>query len=137
MTYEQVKQKLENVRKLKRLCLRIQKEINNYRDTYDALACPLGNHAPGGGAISDPTQRLALRVIAKREEFEEALTLMMDEEDELTAAVALLPPTERDIIIGYYIQDRTHYQLARECSYSEQHIRRLKVKAIKKIGDKI
>lgn len=138
MTYDEVKDLLDDVRVRKRLCLRLEKEINAMRDIYDTLTCPLGNMSPSRSTeISNPTERLALRVADKRAEFEKELSDMMDLEDELAVAINLLPPTERDIIIGYYMQDETHRKLARECNYSERHIKRIKKTATNKIWSKL
>lgn len=133
MTYEEVKEKLEDMRNSKRLCLRIQKEINLIRDNYDALTCPLGSNSPGRAQLSKPTERLALRLIGKQDEFEAELERMMDLEDELLSAINTLPAREKDIIMGYYMHDKTHDELARECSYSLRSINYIKKKATYKM----
>lgn len=141
MTYEEVKGLLEDVRNKKRLCLRLQKEINTLLGTFVALGRPAGYTSapqsirqPSNRHLIGSLERLDGRLEGKRKQFESSLTDMMDTEDELTVAIGALSSVEQDVIIGYYLQDLTHYQLARECNYSERSTKYIKKQAITKLS---
>ncbi len=57
----------------------------------------------------------------------------MREEDELAAAIQSLSGLEQDVIIGYYLRDKTHAKLARELHYSIRGIEDIKKRAIKRM----
>ena len=138
MTYREAKELLEQIRDKKRLCLRIKQEINTIRENYDILASPLGNLTACSHSFSTSSvERLVMRVEEKREKFENVLAETMDLEDKLSETINTLAPTEQDIIIGYYMQDKTHYELANQCNYCDKQIWRIKNKAIEKIARKL
>ena len=135
MTYQEVKKLLEDLKRSKRLCLRYKDEIAAVKDDYGALTSPVGSFGqPRCHSTTPTTMRLIERLESRQERFEKELAKMMDIEDRLAEAIQLLDKAEQDIIIGYYMRDRKHHQLARECNYSEQHIRRIKTRAIIKIS---
>ena len=135
MTYQEAKELLEQIKAKKRLCLRIKQEINTIRENYDILASPLGNLTGCSHSCeTSSVERLVMRVEEKREKFEKILEEIMDLEDKLSNVINTLTPTEQDIIIGYYMQDKTHYQLADQCNYCDKQIWRIKKTAINKIA---
>ena len=135
MTYFETKRLLEQIRFKRRLAERIKEEIISLRENYDMLFCPLGNATSRQTHSQDsPVERLVMRVEDKRAELEHMLQEIMDLEDKLAGAMRMLTPNEQEIIIGYYMQGKTHYQLANETYYSRETTFRIKRKAINKIA---
>jgi len=138
MTYQEAKELLEQIKSKRRLCIRIKDEINTLRESYDIIKSPLSNLTGGTHPCGiSSVERLVMRVEEKRERFERTLQETMDLEDKLSEIINTLTPTEQNIIIGYYMQDKTHYELANQCNYCDKQIWRIKNKAIEKIARKL
>lgn len=135
MTYQEVKELLEQIKSKRKLCIRIKDEINTLRESYDIIKSPLSNLTGGTHPCGiSSVERLVMRVEEKRERFERILQETMDLEDKLLEIINTLTPTEQNIIIGYYMQDKTHYELSQECNYCDRHIWRILKTAINKIA---
>lgn len=135
MTYIEVKKLLEQIKHKKRLAERIKEEISSLRENYDMLLSPLGNiRNHQTHSQSSPVERLVLRVENKCAELGRVLQQIMDLEDKIANAMRTLTPIEQEIIIGYYMQGKTHYQLAKETYYSRETTCRIKRRAIEKIA---
>lgn len=137
MTFEETRELLKELREARRYAIQVQRDIQSIRENIDALQSPLGKDTAGGGQAGSVVERIVVRLIAKQEDLARALEAVMDTEDKLEEAIKTLTAREREIIVGYYMRDRTHYQLARECGYEERQIRRVKNQAIGKISKKI
>lgn len=127
---------LDDIKFAKRRALNIRRDIRELELNIDALVL---RPAAGGERVQSQTsdstaERVVLRLERLRERFSEALDDIMDKEDRLFAAVEELNPVEKDIIIGYYLRDKTHDRLGRECSYSLRSINYIKCNAIKKLS---
>lgn len=136
MTYDETKDMLDDIKFAKRRALNIRRDIRELELNIDALVL---RPAAGGERVQSQTsdstaERVVLRLERLRERFSEALDDIMDKEDRLFAAVEELNPVEKDIIIGYYLRDKTHDRLGRECSYSLRSINYIKCNAIKKLS---
>ena len=135
MTYQEVKKLLEDLKRSKRLCLRYKDEIAAIKDDYGALSSPVGSFGqPRCHSTTPTTMRLIERLEARQERFEKELAKMMDIEDRLAEAIQLLDKAEQDIIIGYYMRERKHHQLAMELYCSPETTYRIKRRAIKKLS---
>ena len=137
MTFEETRELLKDLREARRYAIQIQRDIRAIKENIDSLQSPLGKDTAGGGQAGSVVERIVVRLVAKQEDLAKALENVMDTEDKLEAAIKTLTAREREIIIGYYMRDRTHYQLARECGYEERQIRRVKNQSIGKISKKI
>lgn len=127
---------LDDIKFAKRRALNIRRDIRELELNIDALVL---RPAAGGERVQSQTsdstaERVVLRLERLRERFSEALDDIMDKEGRLFAAVEELNPVEKDIIIGYYLRDKTHDRLGRECSYSLRSINYIKCNAIKKLS---
>lgn len=139
MTYDETKDMLDDIKFAKRRALNIRRDIREMELNIDALVL---RPAAGGERVQSQTsdntvERVVLRLERLRERFAEALDDIMDKEDRLFAAVEELNPVEKDIIIGYYLRDKTHDRLGKECSYSVRQTIRIKNNAIAKISEKV
>lgn len=136
MTYDETKDMLGDIKFAKRRALNIRRDIRELELNIDALVLrPSADGERVQSQTSDSTvERVVLRLERLRERFSEALDDIMDKEDRLFAAVEELNPVEKDIIIGYYLRDKTHDRLGRECSYSLRSINYIKCNAIKKLS---
>ena len=137
MTFEETRELLKDLREARRYAIQVQRDIQSIRENIDALQSPLGKDTAGGGQAGSVVERIVVRLVAKQEDLAKALENVMDTEDKLEAAIKTLTAREREIIIGYYMKDRTHYQLARECGYEERQVYRIKKQAIWKISKKV
>lgn len=139
MTYDETKDMLDDIKFAKRRALNIRRDIRELELNIDALVLrPAAGRERVQSQTSDSTvERVVLRLERLRERFAEALDDIMDKEDRLFAAVEELNPVEKDIIIGYYLRDKTHDRLGKECSYSVRQTIRIKNNAIAKISEKV
>ena len=137
MTFEETRELLKELREARRYAIQVQRDIQSIRENIDALQSPLGKDPAGGGQAGSVVERIVVRLVAKQEDLARALEAVMDTEDKLEAAIKTLTAREREIIVGYYMRDRTHYQLARECGYEERQVYRIKKQAIWKISKKV
>lgn len=136
MTYDETKDMLDDIKFAKRRALNIRRDIRELELNIDALIL---RPAAGGERVQSQTsdstiERVVLRLERLRERFAEALDDIMDKEDRLFAAVEELNPVEKDIIIGYYLRDKTHDRLGKECGYTDRNIKYIKQRAILKIS---
>lgn len=137
MTFEETRELLKDLREARRYAIQVQRDIQSIRENIDALQSPLGKDTAGGGQAGSVVERIVVRLVAKQEDLARALEAVMDTEDKLEEAIKTLTVREREIIVGYYMRDLTHYQLAREVGYEERQVRRVKNQAIGKISKKI
>lgn len=137
MTFEETRELLKELREARRYAIQVQRDIQSIRENIDALQSPLGKDTAGGGQAGSVVERIVVRLVAKQEDLARALEAVMDTEDKLEEAIKTLTAREREIIVGYYMRDRTHYQLARECGYEERQVYRIKKQAIWKISKKV
>lgn len=137
MTFQETRNLLNDIKKAKQLCLRLRREIDEVRSDYGALTSSLCQNEVRGHCSTPTALRLIERLEAKQEMFEKALTKMMSLEDRLSKEIFTLSPVEQDIIIGYYMHDRTNYQIAYEINYCEKQVIRIKNKAIAKIARRV
>lgn len=137
MTFEETRELLKELREARRYAIQVQRDIQSIRENIDALQSPLGKDTAGGGQAGSVVERIVVRLVAKQEDLARALENVMDTEDKLEAAIKTLTAREREIIVGYYMRDRTHYQLAREIGYTDRNIIYIKNKAIGKLSKKL
>lgn len=137
MTFEETRELLKELREARRYAIQVQRDIQSIRENIDALQSPLGKDTAGGGQAGSVVERIVIRLVAKQEDLARVLEAVMDTEAKLEEAIKTLTAREREIIVGYYMRNRTHYQLAREVGYEERQVRRVKNQAIGKISKKI
>lgn len=140
MTFEEAKEKLKRIRYLKNKARDIVADINECKNNKAALSLKSGldgMEQVDGGKLNSIEERILLLMEKQQLRLEKLLDEIMYEEDKLNEAVHLLTETEHDIIVGYYMWDKSHKRLARELHYSEGHIKYLKRKALEKIANKI
>lgn len=137
MTFEEAKEKLKQIRNLKNKARDVMEDINECRQNIDALTL----HSALSGALrvqGGESDSVVERIVAKIEERQQKLEVLLErifaEEDELNAALETLTETERDVIIGYYLRDKSHKRLAWEMSYSVRGIEDIKARALHKIA---
>lgn len=140
MTFEEAKEMLKQIRNLKNKARDIMADINECRENIDALtlhSALSGTERVQGGEADSVVERIVERLENKTHSLETLLDKIFDREDELNAALETLTETERDVIIGYYMRDKSHKKLAREMSYSERSVYYIKERAIGKMAQKL
>jgi len=140
MTFEEAKDKLKRIHTLKTKARDVAADINECKNNIEALSLKSGldgMEQVDGGKLNSIEERILLLMEKQQLRLEKLLDEIMYEEDKLNEAVHLLTETEHDIIVGYYMRDKSHKRLARELHYSEGHIKYLKRKALEKIANKI
>ena len=140
MNFEEAKEKLKQIRNLKNKARDVMADINECRQNIDALtlhSALSGATRVQGGASDSVVERIVEKIEERTHKLEVLLERIFAEEDELNAALETLTETERDVIIGYYLRDKSHKRLAREMSYSERSVNYIKERAIGKIARKL
>lgn len=140
MTFEEAKEKLKQIRNLKNKARDVMADINECRQNIDALtlhSALSGVLRVQGGESDSVVERIVAKIEERQQKLEVLLERIFAEEDELNAALETLTETERDVIIGYYLRDKSHKRLAREMSYSERSVRYIKERALNKIATKL
>ena len=139
MTYDETKDMLEDIKHAKRRALNIHRDIRELELNIDALVLrpSTGRERVQCHTSETTVERVVLRLERLRERFTKAIDEIMDREDRLFAAVEELNPVEKDIIIGFYLREKTHDKLGKECGYCERQVRYIKTAAIRKISQKI
>lgn len=140
MTFDEAKEKLKRIRYLKNKARDIVADINECNKNKAALSLKSalnGSERVSGSKLNSVEERILLLIEKQQRRLEKLLDEIMHEEDILNEAIQSLTETEQDIIIGYYMRDKSHRRLAREMSYSEGHIKYLKRRALEKIADKV
>ena len=137
MTFEETRELLKDLREARRYAIQIQRDIRAIKENIDSLQSPLGKETAGGGQAGSVVERIVVRLVAKQEDLAKALENVMDTEDKLEAAIKTLTAREREIIVGYYMRDRTHYQLAREIGYTDRNVKYIKRQAIYKLSKEL
>ena len=134
MTFDEAKRKLQDLKNAKRRVLNIHERFEELVKIKSSLDIPAGRSK---GKFSSPVEQAYERIEERKLALAEALNHAFSIEDELTAAIESLDSTERDVIIGSYLRQRTHDQLAEELGYSERNIRYIKETAIEKLSEKL
>ena len=136
MTFEEARDKLKRIHTLKTKARDVAADINECKNNIEALtlhSALSGALKIDGGQTDSVVERIVLKIEERQKRLETLLDDVMREEDELAAAIQSLSGLEQDVIIGYYLRDKTHAKLARELHYSIRGIEDIKKRAIKKI----
>ena len=140
MTFEEAKEKLKHIHGLKVKAKEIAADINECQLNIDALTLHSGLSGAlqiDGGRSDSVVERIVVKIEQRQEQLVKLLDNIMREEDALASSIQVLSELEQDVIVGYYLRDKSHGRLARELHYSEGHIKYLKHKALEKIANKI
>ncbi len=133
MTFEEAKDKLQELKHAKRRVKTIHDELQLLIGIKSSLNVSEGH--PKGKFHSSVEQAYA-KIEVQQVKLADALNSAFALEDELAAAIGTLSPIEQDIIIGSYMRQRTHEQLAEEIGYTTRNIEYIKRSAIKKLSRK-
>lgn len=136
MTFEEARDKLKHIHTLKTKARDVAADINECKNNIEALtlhSALSGALKIDGGQTDSVVERIVIKIEERQKRLETLLDDVMREEDELAAAIQSLSGLEQDVIIGYYLRDKTHSKLARELHYSIRGIEDIKKRAIKKI----
>lgn len=138
MTFEEARDKLKRIHTLKTKARDVAADINECKNNIEALtlhSALSGALKIDGGQTDSVVERIVLKIEERQKRLETLLDDVMREEDELAAAIQSLSGLEQDVIIGYYLRDKTHAKLARELHYSERAIKYIKARAITKLAE--
>lgn len=133
MTFESTKRLLKELKSIRRLTRVLQAEIKELESDYAQLTLhsALTSTEPiSHSGCNSPVERALEKLELQRTKYTNALERLYTLENQISDAMEFLTETEKEIIIKYYLQDKNHYKIAYECCYSEQHIRRLKNRAV-------
>lgn len=136
MTYEEAKSLLADMRAAKRWANTLKARIADLESDYACIRSSLsGDGLPHGNMKESRVEQMAIRVAAEREKHIAALEVYFALEDKLAVAIEMLDPIEQEIILGYYLDGKSNWRLARDLNYDERTIRRKKNKAIQILMD--
>ena len=137
MTFTETKELLKDLKAARKYACRLKRDLKELESDYGALHASGEREIAAVGVVSSPVERIVVRIEKAREGFAKALERVFDLEDQIAEAMEGLTYEEKNILTDYYMRDRTHYQLAREYGYEERQVRRIKNRAIHRLGDKI
>lgn len=137
MTVEEAKSLLMDMRAAKRRANAIKARIADLESDADSISSALNNSGIVGGEMRSRVEQLAIKVETEREKHVAALEAYFALEDKLAAAIDTLEPTEKEIIIGCYMDGKCNWQVAQEVGYERRNVQYIKSRAIKKISEKI
>lgn len=137
MTFEEAKSLLMDMRAAKRRANAIKARIADLESDADSISSALNNSGIVGGEMRSRVEQLAIKVETEREKHVAALEAYFALEDKLAVAIDTLEPTEKEIIIGCYMDGKCNWQVGKTVGLEERTVRRYKRKAIQKIADKI
>lgn len=134
MQTEEARELLKQVKAARRRALAIKQSLLELESDIAALSSPLGRVSIRSQPQNSVVENAYFRVEKRREDFAEALIRVYELEDKLQQAISKLTPIEQEIITGFYMKDKTNYQLARGIGYSVRSIKYIKAGAIEKIA---
>lgn len=137
MTFEEAKSLLMDMRAAKRRANAIKARIADLESDAESISSALSGGMPSGNAMKSRVEELALRIESEREKHIAALEAYFRIEDKLSAAVDMLDPLEKDIIIGCYMEGKTNWKVGEAVGYSMETVKRKKRSAIKKIASQL
>lgn len=136
MTFEEAKDKLKRIHTLKTKARDVAADINECQLNIDALTLHSGLSGAlqiDGGRSDSVVERIVVKIEQRQEQLVKLLDNIMREEDALASSIQVLSELEQDVIVGYYLRDKTHAKLARELHYSIRGIEDIKKRAIKRM----
>lgn len=134
MTFEETRDLLIDLRAAKRRANAIKRRIADLESDRASIQSALAGGMPHGNEFYSRVESLAVRIETERERHMAALQAYFDIEDKLAAAVESLEPTEREIILGCYLDGKPIWKVADEVGYSERNVKYIKNRAINKIS---
>lgn len=140
MTVGECKKLLEGMRSTKKRARQIRNEINEIERDIAALQLrsTLGKvEEIRASGVSRTVERIVERLDQKRRDLEESYNELFAMEDKLAAAIQELPDDERDIIIDYYMRDRSIINIATNSFFCSRTVLRKKKSAIGKVARRI
>lgn len=139
MTVQECKHLLSSMRTAKKRARAIRREIEEIEKDIAALSLKsaLGNvQETHGSGISKPVERIVERLDDQHALLEEAYNEVFAIEDKLAEAIQELPEDEKEVIVDYYMRDRTLVNISMNSYMSRRTVCRRKDSAIHKITKK-
>lgn len=137
MTFEEAKSLLQDMRAAKRRANALKARIAHLESDSDSIRSSLGGDGTHGGITQSRVEQLALRIEAEREKHMAALEAYFELEDKLAEAIDTLDPTEKEVIVSFYMDGNRNWEVGQIVGYDLRTIIRKKNSAIKKIADKL
>lgn len=140
MTIQECKHLLSSMRTAKNRARAIRREIEEIEKDIAALSLrsALGNvQETHGTGISKPVERIVERLDLQHAQLEDAYNEVFAIEDKLAAAIQELPEDEKEVIVDFYMRDRSMTHIYTNQYYSESTAYRRKRTAVKKIAERL
>ena len=133
MTYEEIKKRLDELKRNKQLLRIMQKRIEELTQQVSLSAVDYSKPVVQGSIGSPPQERYLERMESLTEDFSALLDKVMSDEDIINSAADLLSPTEHAILIERYLHNKSWRKIEDELYYSRQQAHRIMSKGIKKL----
>lgn len=140
MTIDECKHLLSSMRTAKNRARAIRREIEEIEKDIAALSLrsALGNvQETHGTGISKPVERIVERLYEQHTQLEDAYNEVFAIEDKLAAAIQELPEDEKEVIVDYYMRDRSLINISVNSYMSRRSVCYKKKSAIGKIAKRI
>ena len=140
MTIQECKHLLSSMRTAKNRARAIRREIEEIEKDIAALSLKssLGNvQETHGSGISKPVERIVERLDIQHTQLEDAYNEVFAIEDKLAAAIQELPEDEKEVIIDFYMRDRSLVNISINSYMSRRSVCYKKKSAINKIAKQI
>ena len=140
MTYNEVKELLESVRRKKSRLNALQLYITEQRALIENLGAvdyeAIRVKATQGNSTEARYARYIERLSKLQEEFANFFDEMCEDEDKLSAAMVSLNPQEYEVILNRYMRGLTRSKTAKVMGYTIDGIKSATSRAIKKMSKK-
>ena len=128
----QIEKWLESVQRLDELIATKIAERDQLLDMATSITAKV-NDMPHGSGASDKIGNSAARLVDLASDTDKLIDQYIDRKADVAKALEHLPNAEYLVMHKRYIQGMTWRQVAEEVGYTEQHVWRLKVKALQRL----
>ncbi len=135
MTYEEARDLLSDMRAAKRRAQAIKARIADLEDDAVNINSSLGGDITHGGISQSRVEQLVIRIESEREKYITVLEAYFKRKDILMAAIDMLEPMEKEIILAFYMDNKPLWKIAKLVNYSIETVCRKKNSGIRKIAD--
>lgn len=137
MTFEQMKERLEQIKRSKYYADKAQDELRELITAYQSLTFTPGKVSVQTSNISDPVSKTVIKLDEAQKAYARAWEQVFKEIEDIKRLMSELPADERNILEDYYIRGKSYNYIARRTNYSKTSVYRKLDDGIKKLSTKI
>ena len=133
MNLEKLKHELKNLKVTEAKIKSMELKIRELGSDYITVASPKFNDGIRSTSISSPTETQAIKILEKKKLYEKALERERNKVLLINYGITALDPTEKQIVISFFIENKSWCRVGAELNYSERQCRRISERALEKM----